>query len=230
MTERTAPHPWPGMGQIIREARERLGVTQGELAQMVGTYNKQMVSRWERDINVPSDAFLARLDDVLGTQLPRPIRNSKGRRASGTSTCRECGKEFAVFYNARFCSTECANKAKSRLPSYNWKGGRWVNRHGYVMVYSPEHPNATKRGYMLEHRLVMEQVVGRPLRRHETVHHKNGDRADNRPENLELWGTKHKPGVRMADMVDEIMRQPEIATLDTETRSQVRIAVMRTLS
>ena len=64
-----------------------------------------------------------------------------------------------------------------------WKGGR-VLIGGYWYVYMPEHPNATKLLRVAEHRLVMEKQLRRYLLPSEVVHHINGDRQDNRPENL----------------------------------------------
>lgn len=55
---------------------------------------------------------------------------------------------------------------------------------------------------VFEHRMVMEQLMGRPLTRDENVHHKNGVRHDNRPSNLELWSTSQPHGQRIEDKLD----------------------------
>lgn len=78
---------------------------------------------------------------------------------------------------------------------------RYQNREGYVRVVDPSHPNADPYGRVLEHTKVMSEVLGRALRSDENVHHINGVRDDNRPENLELWCTSQPKGQRIEDKV-----------------------------
>lgn len=68
----------------------------------------------------------------------------------------------------------------------SWKGWRIINTQGYILIHKPEHPFCTRDGYVREHRLVMEQHLGRILEPIEVVHHINGNIQDNRIENLQL--------------------------------------------
>lgn len=79
-------------------------------------------------------------------------------------------------------------------------GGHRKKRHdGYISVYCPSHPNATKDGYVMEHILVMEEHIKRHLRPEEVVHHINRIRDDNRIENLQLMTFKEHAGLHMRE-------------------------------
>ena len=77
--------------------------------------------------------------------------------------------------------------------------------HGYWYVPAPperRHLVPPGRAEEFEHRLVMDEQLGRPLAADETVHHRNGDRLDDRPDNLELWSTAQPKGQRVSDELD----------------------------
>jgi len=83
---------------------------------------------------------------------------------------------------------------------YAWKGGKYIDGNGYVRIKLPKSdPRSVmcaKNGYVFEHRLVLAHSLGRPLFAHESVHHINGNRTDNRLENLQLRHGRHGHGAR----------------------------------
>ena len=106
--------------------------------------------------------------------------------------CVDCGKERWVYFNkgipVSLRCPSCANKGEN---SNSWKGGRFVDGEGYVLIWidpSDFFYSMARKGhnFVLEHRLVMAKHLGRCLQPWEVVHHKNGIKDDNRLENLKL--------------------------------------------
>lgn len=113
------------------------------------------------------------------------------------------------------CGTHSRQKRKgaSLTPIRDITPGAWrkkLSPEGYVVIFRTPVKGGERRAdgrgvkqeVMLEHRFVMEQQLGRKLLPDETVHHINGVRNDNRPENLELWSSSHPKGQRVEDKVE----------------------------
>lgn len=87
------------------------------------------------------------------------------------------GKSREGFFNVR-------SKARHENPGSKFKGYRRKTKRGYILRYAPDHPSASKSGLVMEHRMIMEQALGFVLPKSFDVHHINGDKTDNRIENL----------------------------------------------
>ena len=94
-------------------------------------------------------------------------------------------------------------------------GTRRINQEGYVLVKTKRQPGVKRRGWELEHRVVMEKLIGRELFPEENVHHKNRVRDDNRPGNLELWYESQPKGARISDLIEYILDFHLDAVLDS---------------
>jgi hypothetical protein len=99
------------------------------------------------------------------------------------------------------CKTHYEQKRTGReIKIVRPKGSGSLSK-GYLLLFKPDHPNSDSSGRVPEHRFIMSELLGRPLLPSENVHHKNGRKQDNSPENLELWVSKQPYGQRPEDLV-----------------------------
>lgn len=173
---------WTEQGQTTREIAERLGCSDTLVAQLM---RRQGIPRRPTGKRGPDrQPRPSRLDEHI-----EQIREwtAQGWRLGRIAEALGCSKQ-----------TVCNAMRKhgiDRHPQYScpgehnpaWKGGRYFDDDGYVLVYAPGHPYATKSGRVREHRLVMEQQLGRYLLPTEVVDHIDGNRQNNDPSNLRVF-------------------------------------------
>ena len=128
-------------------------------------------------------------------------------RKTKYGTCPECG---ARKYNRSKTCKSCARKGER---NNFWKGGRYQSPVGYVYIYKPEHPRAVKYhgNYVPEHHLSWEKANGRYVPEGQIIHHLNGVKDDNRPENLMALDKKYHSTRTILAITEERIRQLEAA-------------------
>lgn len=123
------------------------------------------------------------------TLLPRKYIRKSGKQK---------GVSHGVHTPKKYCSRRCQAIGVQKIGAkvqQDRAAYRHFDRHGYVILGSGG------KYQQPEHRAVMETILGRKLEKHETVHHKDGNRGNNRPENLELWAGRHGRGQRATDIL-----------------------------
>lgn len=112
---------------------------------------------------------------------------SSGSVNPPTYVCSLCGKRFR----------RGTGRPRTHRPPCcaDCRGQEWTNVNGYVQ----------EPGGVLQHRRVMAELLGRPLRKFENVHHINGIKHDNCPENLELWVRPQPKGQRANDLAEWVL-------------------------
>jgi hypothetical protein len=121
----------------------------------------------------------------------RGERSNRYKGGTTTLTCVQCGGSFEahpyqIKAGRKLCSRSCQRSYQTAKGSPFWKGGRRIDSYGYVSVYAPDHPRANSTRYIHEHVLVAEAMIGRFLLPDEVVHHKDRNRANNDPSNLQV--------------------------------------------
>jgi endogenous inhibitor of DNA gyrase (YacG/DUF329 family) len=149
----------------------------------------------------------ARETSVLCSAECRVIYTTRRRE----KPCGYCGKVMVLppsRSNYNFCSYECRALGLIKRPLDRTHNGRpaRMDQHGYVMVWEPDHPNRSLKGWQYEHRLVTEKSIGRYLASEEVIHHRDGCKSNNDPANLEIMDAKEHAALSSRDQSDLIAR------------------------
>ncbi len=155
----------------------------------------------------------SRIEKTKGTPCSRCARTNVGISNRAAKLCAACYRRkldeqdpvrkernrISKFKSRR----KCRGQDPDAPPMKRRNGDGHLDKNGYFQITVWGHPNCTsKTGRIAQHTYMMSQHIGRSLRKHESVHHKNGIRHDNRLENLELWHKGQPAGQRLDEKIE----------------------------
>jgi len=117
---------------------------------------------------------LAILKAHLGSKHSESAKQKMREKKIGKSSITDEGRKGIIASNRKRCKEK----------SSNWKGGKMIHSAGYKLIRMPEHYRASKNGYVFEHILIWERIYNKKVPKGYVIHHLNGIKDDNRPENL----------------------------------------------
>jgi len=147
-----------------------------------------------------------------------PIQKEKNRlnsRKNYEKNGEELRKYHREWHRRLVRKKKCLPMDFPRMKKFSGEG--YVAKSGYKYFGIKNHPLANKYGRVAEHKLIIFNHIGRILRKHESIHHKNGIRSDNRIENLELWSKSQPSGQRVEDKIEwckEFLNEYGIKVID----------------
>lgn len=160
----------------------------------------------------PMHQIAKELDIAIGSvynylcKFDIPRRNQKETfTMKGRKLTPEQCERISKLHKGKIVSEE----TRKKMSISSKKGGIGHKRNrkdGYISIYFPDHPKSNKSGYIMEHDLIMECIIGRHLLTDEVVHHKNHIRNDNRKENLELMTFKEHAAFHMKERYENKKR------------------------
>ena len=171
-------HPFWGKHHSA-ETREKISLNRTGKGAGPANYNYHRIFTQEERAKMSAAEKGRIMPEAVKRKISESNKNSEKRKAA---TARNSAARIGKPLSPRHCANITLSRMGDKNP--NWNGGRTIDSKGYVRVMQKDHPKACKDGYVLEHRLIAERVLGRFLKTTEGVHHVNGIRDDNRNANL----------------------------------------------